>query len=92
MSFSSGIGVANQPRGRRAASVRLRQTRSLPTRWCGARSISSHPGPRGFRLALVAVDLVLLDHGQADIVEAVEQAVLAEGIDLERPRIFCFPL
>src|SRR5256885_5711119 len=45
--------------------------------------VSSHPRPCGGHLLLVARDLVLLDHGQADVVEAVEQAMLAERIDLE---------
>src|SRR5262245_62105664 len=42
-----------------------------------------HPRPRRGSLLFVARDLVLLDHRQADVVEAVEQAVLAERIDLE---------
>src|SRR5262245_27713406 len=43
----------------------------------------SRPGARGLRLLLEAFDLVLLDHGEPDIVEAVEQAVLAVRIDVE---------
>src|ERR1043165_4221722 len=46
-------------------------------------ALASHPGPRGGRLLLVARDLVLLDHRETDVVEAVEQAVLAERVDLE---------
>src|SRR5205823_14950118 len=41
------------------------------------------PSPGGLRLLLEALDLVLLDHRQADVVEAVEQAMLAVGVDLE---------
>src|SRR5262249_30486168 len=44
---------------------------------------ASHPGARGLRPLLEAFDLVLLDHGEPDIVEAVEQAVLAVRIDVE---------
>src|SRR3954468_12820236 len=47
---------------------------------------SSGPGAFGLCLCLVAVDRGLLFHGQADIVEAVHQAVLAERIDLELDR------
>src|SRR5262249_31285477 len=43
----------------------------------------SRPCARGLRLLLEAFDLVLLDHGKADIVEAVEQTVLAMRIDVE---------
>src|SRR4051812_24856888 len=43
-----------------------------------------HPRTRGLRLLLVAADLVGLDHGFADIVEAVEQRVLARRVDVER--------
>src|SRR5215469_11416492 len=41
------------------------------------------PGSRRLRLCLEAVDLARLDHRQADVVEAVEQAVLAVRIDVE---------
>src|ERR1700752_3694636 len=41
------------------------------------------PGSRQLRLLLEAVDLLALHHGEADIVEPVEQAVLAVGVDLE---------
>src|ERR1700722_8903383 len=44
---------------------------------------NSEPGALGLCLGLVAVDRALLFHGEADIVEPVHQAVLAEGIDLE---------
>src|SRR6185369_6533332 len=44
---------------------------------------ASRPRPGGLRLLLEALDLVLLDHRQADVVEAVEQAMLAVGVDLE---------
>ena len=43
----------------------------------------SRPGARGLRLLLEAFDLVLLDHGEPDIVEPVEQAMLAVRIDVE---------
>src|SRR5260370_35591321 len=45
--------------------------------------VRSGPGARGFRLRLVGVDRGLLLHREADIVEAVHQAVLAERVDLE---------
>src|SRR6267154_870418 len=41
------------------------------------------PRPLGLGLRLVAVDRALLDHGEPDVVEAVEQAMLAVGVDLE---------
>src|SRR5580704_18601338 len=41
------------------------------------------PGARGLGLFLVSVDRGLLFHGEADVVEAVHQAVLAERVDLE---------
>src|SRR5438105_15618165 len=44
---------------------------------------ASQPRPCRLRLLLERIDLVLLDHRQADVVEAVEQAVLAVGIDVE---------
>src|SRR3954451_14926305 len=44
----------------------------------------SCPCARALGLLLEAFDLVLLDHGQADIVETVEQAMLAVRIDFER--------
>src|SRR3981081_4369375 len=43
----------------------------------------SGPGARGLCLRLVGVDRGLLFHGEADVVEAVHEAVLAERIDLE---------
>src|SRR6266436_8141569 len=43
----------------------------------------SRPGALGLGLRLVRVDLLLLDLGEADVVEAVKQAVLAVRIDLE---------
>ena len=46
-------------------------------------TVHSHPRPRRLGLFLEARDLVALDHGQADIVQAFEQAVLAVRIDLE---------
>src|SRR3546814_15129193 len=36
------------------------------------------------QLRLVGIDLRRVGEGEADVVEAVEQTVLAEGIDLER--------
>src|SRR5262245_8683370 len=56
--------------------------------WCTSRrrrspNRRSHPGTVGLRLALEAGDLVLLDHREADVVETVEQAMLAVRIDLE---------
>src|SRR3954471_2584794 len=56
---------------------RWRSRRRLPV------EASSHPRPCGGHFLLIARDLVLLDHRQADVVEAVEQAMLAERIDLE---------
>src|SRR4029077_10626240 len=59
------------------------------TSWsCGRRALltpmrASRPCTRGLGLLLEALDLVLLDHGQADIVETVEQAMLAVRIDVE---------
>src|SRR5690242_11520553 len=42
-----------------------------------------HPGP-GLAVALFeTVDIARMLHGQADVVEALQQAFLAEGIDLE---------
>src|SRR3984893_19342309 len=46
---------------------------------------SSGPGARGLCLRLIGVDRGLLLHGEADVVETVHQAVLAERVDLERP-------
>src|SRR6202163_710945 len=43
----------------------------------------SGPGARGLRLFLIGVDRGLLLHGEADVVEAVHQAVLAERINFE---------
>src|SRR5208282_3714282 len=43
----------------------------------------SHPRPRRLGLVFEALDLVALDHGQADVVETVEQTVLAVCVDLE---------
>src|SRR5262249_32980512 len=43
----------------------------------------SQPRACGLRVGLEGVDLPGLDHGEADVVEAVEQAVLAVGVDLE---------
>src|SRR6185437_1567703 len=43
----------------------------------------SGPGALGPGLRLVTVDRSLLLHGETDVVEAVQQAVLAEGVDLE---------
>src|SRR4030095_7066591 len=43
----------------------------------------SQPGARGLRPLLKARDLVLLDHGEPDIVQALEQAMLAVRIDVE---------
>src|SRR5436190_14291019 len=66
-------------RMKRSRSKRRWARFALPT----LRARALHPGPSHLRLFLVARDLVLLDHRQADVVEAVEQAVLAEGIDFE---------
>src|SRR3989344_1465954 len=41
------------------------------------------PGLLGQALGLVGLDLVGVAQGQADVVKAVEQAVLAEGLDVE---------
>src|SRR5580704_5960422 len=46
-------------------------------------TIDLHPGPRCFGLLLEVVDLLALDHGQADIVEAFEQALLAVRLNIE---------
>src|SRR4029077_18356795 len=42
-----------------------------------------HPGPGTLCLALEALDLALLAHGQPDIVEAMQQRVLAMRLDLK---------
>src|SRR5579863_2962055 len=42
-----------------------------------------HPGPRRLGLRFEAVDLTALLHGDADLVEAVEQRVLAVRFDVE---------
>src|SRR4051794_18362841 len=44
---------------------------------------ASRPGALLLRLGLVAVDRGLLFHGEADVVEPVDQAMLAERVDLE---------
>src|SRR5882757_4350961 len=55
---------------------------------------NSRPGALLLRLFLVAVDRRLFLHRQPDVVEAVDQAVLAERVDLEfhgaavRPAVF----
>src|SRR5260370_14699876 len=49
-------------------------------------TLGSGPGARGRRLCLIGVDRGLLLHGEADVVEPVQQAVLAERIDLELHR------
>src|SRR3989304_3919136 len=47
------------------------------------RGKGSHPRPRRLRLLLVARDLVLLLQREADVVEPVQQAVLAVRVDGE---------
>src|ERR1700754_4191668 len=47
------------------------------------RAATSRPGARGLGLVLVALDLALLLVREPDVVESVEQAVLAVGVDLE---------
>src|SRR6266446_9802315 len=42
-----------------------------------------HPRPHGLRALLEALDLLLLDLGQPDVVEPFKQAMLAVRIDLE---------
>src|ERR1700732_5633221 len=49
----------------------------------GRKVLRSSPGARGLRLGLVGIDRGLLLQGEADIVQPVHQAVLAERIDLE---------
>src|SRR5450631_2365960 len=49
----------------------------------GVRAAPLHPGPGRLCAFLEGRDLVLLDQGQADVVEAVEHAVLAVLVDLE---------
>src|SRR5581483_3024154 len=44
---------------------------------------ASRPRPRRLGLVLEALDLVLHHHGEANVVEAFEQAFLAVRIDLE---------
>src|SRR5262249_52779780 len=55
------------------------------TTWWRSRPLerASQPGARRPGLVLEARDLGRLLHGQPDVVEAVEQAALAVGIDLE---------
>jgi hypothetical protein len=48
-------------------------------RWSGG-----EPGHLGQALGLEGLDLVGMAQRQADVVEAVDQAVLAEGLDVER--------
>jgi hypothetical protein len=56
---------------RAAPTIRPKPKPAADRALCRARL---HPRPRGPSLILEGIDLVLLDHGQADIVEAVEQA------------------
>src|SRR5258705_2117576 len=58
--------------------------RSCAARWrTTAAKRSSSPRACGLGLRLEVVDLLCLHHGEPDVVEAVEQAVLAVGVDLE---------
>src|SRR5437764_11165482 len=58
--------------------------RSCAARWrTTAAKPSSRPRARGLGLGLEVVDLLRLDHGEPDVVEAIEQAVLAVGVYLE---------
>src|SRR5688572_25158723 len=43
----------------------------------------SRPGPRRLRLVFEGIDLVLLEVGEADVVETVEHQVLEVRVDLE---------
>src|SRR5581483_4609720 len=72
---------ANQPSTRRVASIT-----SGPMPSPGVTRILCvilNPRCVGAVFGFVGGNLVLAAHGQADIVPAVEQALLAEGIDLE---------
>src|SRR5437588_5843097 len=42
-----------------------------------------HPRPRGLGLVFEAGDLALFHHGEADVVEALQQALLAVRLDVE---------
>src|SRR6266851_9065573 len=50
---------------------------------CVMRPGCSCPGPGGLGVLLVGLDLAALHHGEPDVVEAVEQAMLAVRVDLE---------
>src|SRR5579872_2612009 len=55
----------------------------LPAKAGRGGGATSQPGHRLFRLGLVAGDRLALLHGQPDVVEAVEHAVLAVRVDVE---------
>src|SRR3546814_4038907 len=62
-----------------------RASRALVRKGLGpGRGSADQPGPVLLQLRLVGIDLRRVGEGEADVVEAVEQTVLAEGIDLER--------
>src|SRR5579883_3264424 len=69
--MTAGFAMTMASRWRSSA---IRARRSSPR---------SEPRTRSGRLLLESFDRRRLDHGQADIVEAFEQAVLAERIDVE---------
>ncbi len=49
----------------------------------GMTELSSQPRPGGLGFLLEAADLLVLHHGEPDIVEPVEQAIFAMWIDFE---------
>src|SRR5207247_11073884 len=73
------------------------RSRPGPRTWCFARAPPAPPAPSraarsprlsqprtlGLGLPLLARDLRGLDHGERDVVEPIEQAMLAERVDVE---------
>ena len=59
----------------------------VPGTMCVCRSKirpGSQPGPGVFDLAFVTADRLVLLHGQANVIQAIEQAVLVIGINIKR--------
>src|SRR6266852_9952 len=91
MSWSSSEGVVERGGARRVpqtsgspAGHGSRNTTSTARNApCVMRPGCSRPRPHVLGLLLVGFDLAALHHGEPDVVEAVEQAVLAVRVDLE---------
>src|SRR6516164_364371 len=84
----NGRASASSSRRRSPAFIKSPTSKRLdvqrPCRRCASpETVGSCPGARGLRPLLEAFDLVLLNHGEPDIVEPVEQAMLAVRIDVE---------